>query len=282
MLYLRNQMKAIWITLFASTAIVAAAPKDYAPIIPKARLFPLHIVKPISDWWNGAYAKEMETMSKYAIPDGQATIELSVSCVSGEWILGIQRGTVKYTPFKYAEYHGPGGGAIIETLTGDLNNDGFNDVIMVQCNGGLCGLGAACTDNLLLLSDGFGGFRLWQFETYYFSANDFAALSAKAKCSVMLTRHLQADAPDGKTHSYWVFAPYEINGSSLIPLKNDLWPMWIWYKIKPNHEPTTHLTAAQKEKLWNIYIKEYEFIHEIVLKRADTTKFPSPRADTHR
>jgi hypothetical protein len=129
------------------------------------------------------------------------------------------------------------------------------------------GLTAYRTDNLLLLSDGAGGFRLWAYETFGIATNDFAALSADGPCCVMISQHLMTDAPGGKTHSYWVFAPYRIAGPALTPLTSAEWPMWTWYTIKPNHEPTKDLSRTEQERLWNARLQTAPILRELRLKR---------------
>lgn len=256
-------MKHALIAFLFSSTLACAAPENYAPVVPAARPLPLRAITSTNDWWRHATnTNDFEATSEYIIPDGQSIVRLGLSCFGRKWRLSISRGAVTYEPVQYANYHGPGGGAIVQAFTGDLNTDGDADFIMVQCNGGACGLAAHRTDNLLLLSDGSGGFRLWDFETYGISTNDFVFLSGNSPCSVIVSRHLQAKAHDGKTHSYWVFAPYQVVGDALSPLNNDVWPMWTWHTIKPNHKPTSHLTRDKKDSLWNKYRKEYEGVQE--------------------
>jgi hypothetical protein len=233
---------------------------------------PLRTVVSTNDWWRHATdTNDFEATRKYLIPDGRSHIALSLSCFGNRWQLGIQRDTVAYKPVTYADYYGPGGGSVVEAFAGDLNSDGNTDVVMVECNGGACGLAADRTDNLLLLSDGVGGFRLLEFETFGISTNDFAVLSGNGPASVMISQHLMAKAGDGKTHSYWVFAPYEVAGPNLAPLKTANWPLWIWYTIRPNHEPTSHFTRSEKDRLWEDHNRDYRVVREIALERGDGT-----------
>ena len=265
-------MKRVVMAFLAGCAVVSAAPEEYAPVLPAARPLPLRSLASTNDWWRHATdTNDFEATSQYIIPDGSLTVELSVKCFGGKWQLGIRSATIAYEPVTYADYHGPGGGSIVEAFAGDLNDDGHSDVILVQCNGGACGLAAYRTDNLLLLSDGGGGFRLWEFETYGISTNDFTALTPHGSPAVLISQHLMADAHDGKTHSYWVFAPYQIQGNGLATLNSNEWPMWIWYTIKPNHKPTRHFSREEENLMWEQYLKEHQLVQEIALKRMDGT-----------
>jgi hypothetical protein len=264
--------------LFLWGCLASAAPPDYAPAIPGARLFPLRIIPETNHWWrNDTLTNSFSSSCRYEVADGSATLHLEVSCRSNAWTLEIQRGDVQYKPAFYSAYYGPGGGDIFKVFAGDLNGDGYADVVMAECNGGRSGLGAVFTDNLLLLSDGSGGFRLWDFNSANMSTNDFVALRPTAPCSVIVSQELQSEAPDKKTHSYWIFAPYEIRGGALNAVQNNEWPMWVWYKIKPNHEPTTHFTPFQQQQKWQAFLKEQRIVREILLERA--TAFPKAEAE---
>jgi hypothetical protein len=265
-------MRTICAFLFASAWLAAAVPPDYAPVLAGARQVPLRAVVSTNVWWRHATATNgFASLSQYAIADGSAIVHLTIACRTNAWTLAVERGPAHYKPAKYSDAYGFGGGGIVEAFTGDVNGDGFADVVMLESNGGACGLAAERTDNLLLLSDGSGGYRLWGYETYDATTNDFTALGKTAPCSVMLAQHLWADAPDQRTHSYWVFAPYEVQGCSLSALKTDVWPMWIWYKIKPNHEPTTHFSASEKRRFWRAHLREHELVREIALERLENS-----------
>ena len=227
-------------------------------MVSEARPYPLRKIHSTNDWWRHDGETNFEAKSQYRIADGAVSILLQVNCFSNEWTLGIQRGITQYKPVQYAKNCGMDFGSIVEVYAGDLNGDGFVDVVMMECNGAACGLGAMRTDNLLLLSDGSGGFRLWSFETYGLCTNDFAALGPDQPCSVMLTQMVQEDVSKSTHHSYWVCAPYAIKGATLTAIDNDTWPMWIWYKIKPNHESTTHFTTARKKVMWQNYLAKRE------------------------
>jgi len=57
---------------------------------------------------------------------------------------------------------------------------------------------------------------------------------------------------DGRSHNYWVYNIYFLDGSTFT-MRNEMrsgFPKWIMYAGRVNHRPTEQVTEEQKQELW--------------------------------
>jgi len=144
-----------------------------------------------------------------------------------------------------------------EVYCADLNGDGREDFVIKHLLGG-CGTIFTFSCNVVfVLSDGddytaTATTGLWSGPDY------FVDIKGDGQKQFIHTRFVNGrgvTGRDGKSHNYWVYNLLEFKGGKVV-VNNKLaghFPRWIWYKFKPNHQPTTQLTEDQKQLIWSKY-----------------------------
>ncbi len=140
---------------------------------------------------------------------------------------------------------GPG---LTAVYSGDLNNDGKPDFIVVKYDGG-CGLAAEYETGLFAFSDG-NDYRLTRVRTMDLSPDDLVIDPKTKQFRFIQTSFRQGKALDGEYHSFWIHRFYMWQGVHFQEDSATL-PVWIQYLDRPNHEPTKLLTPALKQKAWD-------------------------------
>ncbi|QHI69278.1 hypothetical protein [Tichowtungia aerotolerans] len=113
-------------------------------------------------------------------------------------------------------------------------------------NGGFGGLNAGLTQVLIILPQNEGDPTIHSFWTYANIKDTFVDLDHDGSAEVIIT-DLYSRA---SKHNYWVHDRYELNGTALIPVRTNDWPVWVWFTEKENHQSTSHFTRAEKDAMW--------------------------------
>lgn len=134
-----------------------------------------------------------------------------------------------------------------EIYYSDLDGNGFSDIILQPADFG-SGLGAFKKTVTLLFQTTPGQFRRLNFVSFYFEPRDFVDLKGDGRYELLMMQLAQIECADGKLHSFWVYAPYEIKDFSLV-MDSTLhdYPRFIWYTEKPNSKATDKLSIQQKD-----------------------------------
>ncbi|HVU27097.1 MAG TPA: hypothetical protein VHG71_05100 [Verrucomicrobiae bacterium] len=132
--------------------------------------------------------------------------------------------------------------------SGDFNNDGIPDFMMVKPVGG----------NGLAGEEYIGIFAFSENKDYHFTRINTwelgpqnLVLDPKTKNFRLIhTAFRQGLSVDGQYHSFWVHRVFQWNGVAF-QMDKDFSPIWIQYLNRPNHEPTKLLTAELEQKIWS-------------------------------
>ncbi|MEI6396284.1 MAG: hypothetical protein WCT12_34915 [Verrucomicrobiota bacterium] len=140
----------------------------------------------------------------------------------------------------------------MEVFSCDLNKDGLPDFIVNVWSGGV-GLAFFGTEVTFLLSSKVG-YRAASFYLYGFGKEDLVQFRAGGPVYFILNDLLGSDDEktlDGRSHNFWVYQLYRIDGTRFVPAAADQpgFPKWVWYTDRDNHKETTQLTSEQKDRL---------------------------------
>ena len=140
----------------------------------------------------------------------------------------------------------------MEVFSCDLNKDGLPDFIVNVWSGGV-GLAFFGTEVTFLLSSKVG-YRAASFYLYGLGKEDLVQFRAGGPVYFILNDLLGSDGEktlDGRTHNFWVYQLYRIDGTRFVPAAADQpgFPKWVWYTDRDNHKETTQLTSEQKDRL---------------------------------
>jgi hypothetical protein len=217
---------------------------DYAPFLPTKAPRPFKLGKCDET----APRTEGGIDRAYDMPGGRGRLQIIED--EGGWQLLVtdQQGKMLFGPktvtdFTFGVWEGP--------YWADLNGDKKPDFVIDFHSGG-CGLGGAISDRVVVLSVD-DGYEVVSVTTYFADQNDFVRM-ADGKCAMLHQGFIYGDVGrDGREHNYWVFQMLRFKGSRLEAVTRYLGlpelPAWIMYTHKPNHQPTTQLTAEQKRAL---------------------------------
>ena len=140
----------------------------------------------------------------------------------------------------------------MQVFSCDLNKDGLPDFIVNVWSGGV-GLAFLRTEVTFLLSSK-EGYRAASFYLYEFGKEDLVQFRAGGPVYFILNDLLGSDGEktlDGRSHNFWVYQLYRIDGTRFVPAAADQpgFPKWVWYTDRDNHKETTQLTSEQKDRL---------------------------------
>lgn len=138
-----------------------------------------------------------------------------------------------------------------EATCADLNRDGVADFIVVTHSGGN-GLAAQITTITFLLSspDGYVARPISSFDA---APADLVDLNDDGRPEFVHCMCVWGDkGKDGRAHNYWVYNLIGFSGTTLISANatSREFPKWIAYTHAENHEDSTQLTAAQRQRQW--------------------------------
>jgi hypothetical protein len=139
--------------------------------------------------------------------------------------------------------------------TADINRDGNLDYILKVHFGAVGAIGGGVNDVVFAISEK-ATYRIYMIPGLYPDTNDFLDTNGDGgfqflNMSFVPTEPLRGK--DGKSHNYWVYNLFKVEGSEL-RLDNSVisgFPKWILYTFRANHVETDQLTEAQKRQLLN-------------------------------
>ena len=132
----------------------------------------------------------------------------------------------------------------------DLNGDGRKD-ILIYTNPGGNGLSDLMELADFLIAKADGTYSHLAFEAYAGGPEDFIDINGDGRYEMLWVNFYSAGGADQPFHSYWVYRVIEIQDDGL-RLHDALipeYPKIIWFTEKPNDQPTTRLTAVEREAL---------------------------------
>jgi hypothetical protein len=140
----------------------------------------------------------------------------------------------------------------MEVFSAELNQDGLPDFIVNVWSGGT-GLALSGTEVTFLLSSK-EGYQAASFYLFDFGKGDLVQFRAGGPVYLIRNDLLGSDGEktlDGRTHNFWVYQLYRIDGTRFVPADADQpgFPKWVWFTNRTNHEETTQLTSEQKDRL---------------------------------
>ncbi|MHC4085548.1 MAG: hypothetical protein ACYSWZ_04370 [Planctomycetota bacterium] len=139
----------------------------------------------------------------------------------------------------------------------DLNSDGREDFVIKYLLGGCGTIYTFGCNVIFVLSDG-DDYTVTPTTGLWSGLDYFVDIKGDGRCRFIHTRFVNGHGVtgrDGKSHNYWVYNLLDFKGGKVV-VNNKLaphFPRWIWYTFKPNHQPTTQLTADQKQFIWSQY-----------------------------
>ncbi len=140
----------------------------------------------------------------------------------------------------------------MEVFSCDLNGDGRPDFIVNVWSGG-CGLAAEGSEVTFLLS-ARDGYRAASFYLYDFSHQDLVRFQPRGPVYFIFNDLIGSDGEktrDGREHNFWVYDLLRMDGNRLVPADADQpgFPKWVWFTNQANHDETTQLSQAEKDRL---------------------------------
>ncbi len=131
----------------------------------------------------------------------------------------------------------------------DLNHDGLSDIVISPSWYG-SGLGSFYKTVIIYFQIASGKFRQLQFLSFYFEGRDFVDLDGDGKLELLMMQLAQLECSDGRVHSFWVYAPYQIKDYNLVMDRKSFpgFPKFIQFTNKQNSMPTDKLTDRQKDE----------------------------------
>jgi hypothetical protein len=238
-------------------ARVLAYPASYGPFPPGhepavVALTPCALVRevkpPAADTDDNAGA-----IREYRLPavgQGQKQITLALRGTTNGWAINLRDAQgQRLMPVSFTNSMTT---AQIEVFTCDLNGDGQPDFIVNVWSGG-CGLAAEGSEVTFLLS-GKDGYRATSFYLYDFGKQDLVRFKAGGPVYFIFNDLIDNGGEktrDGRDHNFWVYDLYRINGDRFVQADADQpeFPKWVWFTNKANHDETTQLSQAQKNRL---------------------------------
>lgn len=130
----------------------------------------------------------------------------------------------------------------------DLDKNGLKD-ILIPINQKGTGLAGLLDEVVIFFQTEEGKFRKLSYETYKFDITDIVDVNGDGQFEFLTTKFAQLESTDGKTHSYWVYNLYKIEGFNFV-IANELHPNFprvIQFTYKPNAEETKKLSSKQKK-----------------------------------
>ncbi len=134
----------------------------------------------------------------------------------------------------------------------DINRDKRPDYIIEVFSGGN---GIPPSDVVFAVSSG-AEYAITVFRSYASSKEDFVDLLGDGQFQYIQSMFVfgseDIKGKDGRSHNYWVYNIYSLDGSTFT-MRNAMrsgFPKWIMYAGRVNHRPTEQLTEEQKQELW--------------------------------
>ena len=132
-----------------------------------------------------------------------------------------------------------------EAFVADFNEDSRDDLAMFLPSGGN-GL-AADIHWLVLLLSAKDRYVSHTMLTMAPSQNDFVIVNGRP--AIIRTSFVYGEpGRDGRAHNYWVYETLRIRGTNIAAIGER---KWVMFTFGENHRPTTQLTPAQKQRLWD-------------------------------
>lgn len=161
--------------------------------------------------------------------------------------------------YKFTEAYAIGD---LEVYEGDLNQDSFNDYVIVKYWGGNGIAGGNADVGFIISHDSSYGPKYICHKTYSYAPgpSDFVMLDNKPY-------FIQSDfcyGPEGNKHNYWVYNLISLDDPTYIHFSNyshEEFPKIIWFSFKPNNNETTFLNLEEKATLAAESLYEIEKIN---------------------
>ena len=135
----------------------------------------------------------------------------------------------------------------VEVYSGDFNNDGVPDFMLVKPGSG-CGLAAEYSTGVFAFSEG-DTYRFTRVRAMGLGVHSLAIDPQTRSFRLIQSSFRTAMSSDNRYHSFWVHRFFEWNGVGFCS-DSKLSPIWIQYLNRPNHEPTKLLTPKLKAEAW--------------------------------
>jgi hypothetical protein len=166
--------------------------------------------------------------------------------LSWSLVVNDQSGNAVAGPVRVSSFMTPN-----RAYVADINQDKQPDYIIEAFSGGN---GIPPSDVVFAVSSG-AQYVITVFRSYSANIDDFVDLLGNGGFQYIQSMFVfgsDITGKDGKSHNYWVYNIYSLEGSTFT-MRNAMktgFPKWIMHAGRVNHRSTEQLTEEQKNQLW--------------------------------